>query len=87
MVPVMSNLIAELRTDELIAAAPGQLTDRGRIFDHLLDLRLEAGSDPALLSKIDAVLASVPGKSVVELVWWRDTLDQIADAAECLPTA
>ncbi|MEZ5375628.1 MAG: hypothetical protein R2733_03890 [Acidimicrobiales bacterium] len=87
MDPVMSNLIAELRTAELAAAEPGQLIDRGRIFDHLLDLRLEAGADSALVSMIDGVLASVPGKSVVELVWWRDTLDQIADAAECLPTA
>ncbi len=85
MVGVMSNLIAELRTAELVAAAPGQLIDRGRIFDHLLDLRLEAGSDSSLVTLIDSVLSDVPGKSVVELVWWRETLDKIADAAECLP--
>ncbi len=85
MVSVMSNLIAELRTAELAAAAPGQLMDRGRVFDHLLDLRLEAGSDSSLVALIDSVLADVPGKSVVELVWWRDTLEKIAGAAECLP--
>lgn len=82
---VMSNLIAELRTEEITAAEPGQLMDRGRVIDHLLDLRLEAAGDPALVTLVDAILADVPGKSVVELVWWRDTIDRIADAAECLP--
>ncbi len=84
---VITNLIAELRTAELVAAAPGQLIDRGRIIDHLLDLRLEATADSSLVTMIDGILADVPGKSVVELVWWRETLDQIGDAAECLPTA
>lgn len=82
---VMLNLIAELRTAEVIGAEPGQLMDRGRVIDHLLDLRLAAGIDPALVAVLDQTLAEVPGKSVVELTWWRDTLDKIARLADCQP--
>lgn len=82
---VMTNLIAELRTAEVAEATPGQLIDRGRVIDYLLDLRLEAGNGTALTELLDSILGDVPGKSVVELVWWRDTLDRVADAAECQP--
>ncbi len=82
---VMSKLIAELQTADVTAATSGQLIDRGRVIDHLLDLRLEAGSEIALTTLLDEILADVPGKSVVELVWWRDTLDRVALAADCQP--
>ncbi len=85
MVSVISNLIAELQTADVVAAAPGQLIDRGRVIDYLLDLRLEAGNDSALTRMIDGILGDVPGKTVVELVWWRDTLDRLSLNADCQP--
>lgn len=87
MVSVMSNLIAALRTPEVVEAVPGQLMDRGRAIDHLLDLRLEADTNPVLTELLDGLLADVPGKTVVELVWWRDTLDRVAEHTDYQPTA
>jgi hypothetical protein len=85
MGPVMTNLITELRTPDVVAATPGQLIDRGRVIDHLLDLRLAAGVDPVLTKMVDEYLAAVPGKTVVELVWWRDVLDRLWLTADYQP--
>ena len=76
MVSVLDNLIAELQN-----AIEGQLLDKGRVIDNLLDLRLAAEDNPAALAAVDALLGSVPGKSVVETSWWREALTGLSDAA------
>lgn len=81
----MSNLIAELRTPEVADAQPGQLMDRGRVIDHLLDLRLEAAGNSGLTAAIDQTLGDVPGRNTVELTWWRDTLERLSLDLDCEP--
>lgn len=69
---VLLNLIAELESAE-----HGQIIDRGRIIDHLLDLRLAAEGDLGTTDAIDRLLANTPGKSTVETTWWKDTLAEL----------
>jgi hypothetical protein len=78
----IETLIEEFR-DQL----DGRLTDRQRIIDHLLDLRLVSGEQPALQSEIDGLLGNVPGVTVVETEWWRQQLDRLSDMAEAAPVA
>jgi hypothetical protein len=78
----IETLIEEFR-DQL----DGRLTDRQRIIDHLLDLRLVSGEQPALQSEIDGLLGNVPGVTVVETEWWRQQLDRLSDVAEAAPVA
>lgn len=66
---VLLNLITELQSAE-----HGQIIDRGRIIDHLLDLRLAAEGDLLNTESIDQLLANTPGKSTVETTWWQETL-------------
>ena len=80
MVSVMIKLIEELKGE-----ATGQLIDRGRVVDHLLDLRIASADEPPLLSLVDEVLAELPGKTVVETQWWQATLDRFASAAQPEP--
>ena len=76
MVTVLLNLITELQSAE-----HGQIIDRGRIIDHLLDLRIAADGDLLLTQAIDELLANTPGKSTVETVWWMDTLAELRAGA------
>ena len=69
------------RITTLRAAIDGQLSDRGRVIDHLLDLRNEFTS-PALIATIDELLTDVPGLTVVENEWWSSALDRLSLAAE-----
>lgn len=69
---------------ELIEASKqglsGQLVDRGRVVDQLLDLRLAAEAQPGVLVMVDEMLSSIPGRTVVETTWWLDALDRLAAA-------
>ena len=78
----IDTLIEEFR-DRL----DGRLTDRQRIIDSLLDLRLVSGEQPALRSEIDGLLANVPGLTVVETQWWREQLDNLEAVANSAPVA
>lgn len=78
----IETLIEEFR-DQL----DGRLTDRQRIIDHLLDLRLVSGEQPALRSEIDGLLGNVPGLTVVETEWWREQLDRLSTVAGAAPVA
>lgn len=69
------------RVAALRAEIDGQLSDRTRVIDHLLDFRLET-TDVDRVSVIDRLLASVPGLTVVDNDWWRDALDQIEQTVE-----
>lgn len=73
----IETLIEEFR-DQL----DGRLTDRQRIIDHLLDLRLVSGEHPAMRGEVDHLLANVPGLTVVETQWWREQLDRLGEVAD-----
>jgi hypothetical protein len=76
MVTVLLNLITDLQSVE-----HGQIIDRGRIIDHLLDLRIAAEGDLIITETIDQLLANTPGKSTVETRWWQDTLAELRAGA------
>lgn len=78
----IDTLIHEFRSQ-----LDGRLTDRQRIIDHLLDLRLVSGEHPALRAEVDGLLANVPGLTVVETTWWRDELDRLAQVLDAAPVA
>lgn len=59
----------------------GELVDRQRVVDALLDLRNEAPS-AAMVDLIDSALINLPGRTTVRSSWWQSTLDEIALAAE-----
>lgn len=77
---VPTKLIEELKSE-----IDGQVIDRSRVVDHLLDLRLEAQADDEFTAALDEVLANVPGLSMVETDWWSSTLDTFASLAARLP--
>ena len=82
MEPVINepNAISE-HIAGLKAAIDGQLSDKNRIIDHLLDMRLEFGT-PGIVAVIDELLADMPGLTVVENEWWGGALDRLSKAAE-----
>lgn len=67
---VLMNLISQLQ-----AVEHGQLIDKARVVDHLLDLRGAADSDLSVVTAIDQLLIGVPGLSMVESAWWTEALD------------
>lgn len=80
--------VTETQIAELIAGLKskidGELIDRGRVMDHLLDVRLSS-ERPGLIALVDEMLADLPGRSVVESAWWSDALDRLAEQAAVLP--
>ncbi len=80
----MMTTVLETLIDELRAVEHGQLIDRSRVIDHLLDLRLAADGGP-LMTAIDALLADAPGRSTVETRWWRAALEDLASQAAAQP--
>ncbi len=80
MEAVMVNLIEEFKS-----GISGQLVDRGRVVDQLLDLRLEAHDQPRVTELVDEVLSNLPGRTVVEAAWWLETLDRLSMAASPQP--
>lgn len=77
---VIENLIEEFKS-----RFSGQLIDRGRVVDQLLDLRLAAHGQPHVTALVDEVLSNIPGRTVVETSWWAETLDRLATAATPQP--
>jgi hypothetical protein len=67
--------------DEALAAISGEVLDKSRVADRLLDLRLVADS-PALVAAVDDVLSSIPGRTMVPTSWWADALNGLRIAAE-----
>ncbi len=80
------NVIEQVLTT-LRSEIQGQLIDRGRVMDHLLDLRADSRDVAPLVDVIDQLLAELPGVSVVETSWWGAALDRLADAAGTVPAA
>ena len=79
---MIEQVLATLRSE-----IDGQLIDRGRVMDHLLDLRADSRDMPALLEVIDQLLVELPGVSVVETSWWSGAIDRLDDAAGPVPAA
>jgi hypothetical protein len=67
--------------DEALAAISGEVLDKSRVADRLLDLRLVADS-PELVAAVDDVLANIPGRTMVPTDWWADALKGLRIAAE-----
>lgn len=63
----------------------GQLSDKRRVIDHLLDVRLAAADLPAVIIETDRLLADVPGLTTVENDWWRAALADIGRALSVVP--
>lgn len=59
-----------------------KLIDRSKVIDGLLDLRLVATGSPRLVSTIDDLLRTAPGKSLVEAAWFNDMLARMTEMAE-----
>ncbi len=72
------------RVAEIRAAINGQLSDKGRTVDHLLDMRLDFEA-PGIVAMIDELLIEMPGLTVVENSWLSGALDRLELAAS--PTA
>jgi len=66
--------------DRIRASLDGQVVDRGRVVDHLLDLRILAADDGARLvvTDLDRLLADLPGRTLVERTWIDDRLATLA---------
>jgi hypothetical protein len=76
----MSETFVQL-IDEAVAAVTGEVLDKSRVIDRLLDLR-NAANDAALEGTIDDTLRSVPGRTMVETSWWLETLNNLRLEAE-----
>ena len=59
----------------------GELIERARIVDALLDLR-NTTSASSLVEVIDAALRTLPGRTTVRSSWWQGILDELNLAAE-----
>ena len=91
-VPIHENMEAVIiehselnqRVAEMRAAINGQLSDKSRIVDHLLDIRLDSHA-PGIVAVVDELLIEMPGLTVVENSWWSTALDRLQLAVS--PTA
>src|SRR4029078_10859705 len=59
----------------------GELIERSRIVDALLDVRTTTSAS-SLVEVIDAALRSLPGRTTVRSSWWQGILDELNLAAE-----
>lgn len=60
------------------ALITGEVVDRSRVVDVLLDLRNAAGtSNIGVVEAVDFVLRDVPGRTTVRAGWWQSTLDEL----------
>jgi hypothetical protein len=71
----MSETFVQL-IEEAVDAVTGEVLDKSRVIDRLLDLR-NAADDAALEESIDEILRSVPGRTMVETSWWLETLHNL----------
>ncbi len=72
MSDALAVLISELQTKE-----HGQVIEKSRVVDNLLDLRLAAAPNEAAVVLVDRWLAEAPGNSSVPSEWWVGALEDI----------
>ena len=77
---MVESLIEQFRSN-----IDGQLSDKSRVIDHLLDLRLEVADRPGVVAEIDRLLADVPGLTTVENSGWSAALDDLELALAVVP--
>jgi hypothetical protein len=77
---VVESLIQQFRS-----GIDGQLSDKKRVIDHLLDVRLVATDRPAVVAEVDRLLTDTPGLTTVENTWWSQALDDLERAAAVVP--
>jgi hypothetical protein len=70
----------ETLIEELITAINGEVIDKSRVADRLLDLRNEAET-PVLVDAVDDLLRNLPGRTMVVTSWWREALEGLRFAA------
>lgn len=70
----------ETLIEELITAITGEVVDKSRVADRLLDLRNDAES-PVLVEAVDELLRTIPGRTMVATAWWREALEGLRFAA------
>ena len=63
----------------------GELSDKNRVTDQLLDLRLAAADHPEIVAIVDRLLVERPGLTTVTNRWWSDALDELELAAQTAP--
>ncbi len=78
---MVATLIQQFRSE-----IHGQLSDRRKVMDHLLDVRLEMADHPVVVSEVDRLLGELPGLTTVENDWWGEALDDLDRALAALPT-
>jgi hypothetical protein len=71
--------------EQFRANIDGQLSDKRRVTDHLLDVRLAAADLPAVIAETDRLLADMPGLTTVENTWWAAALDDLEQALSPVP--
>ncbi|HEV8298167.1 MAG TPA: hypothetical protein VGQ20_12740 [Acidimicrobiales bacterium] len=76
----MSGTFVQL-IDEALAGVNGEVLDKSRVIDRLLDLRIAADS-PELASAVDETLRNVPGRTMVPTAWLTEALSELRLAAE-----
>ncbi len=76
------QLIKQIRSE-----MHGQLSDRRRVMDHLLDIRLEMSDQPAVVAEVDRMLADLPGLTTVENEWLGRALDELELTVSALPAS
>jgi hypothetical protein len=76
----MSEQFVQL-IEEAVAASTGEVIDKSRAIDRLLDLRLTADT-PGLVAAVDELLRGVPGRTLVATSWWVDALNGLRILAE-----
>ncbi|MDH3293088.1 MAG: hypothetical protein OER95_02070 [Acidimicrobiia bacterium] len=79
---VVESFIADMRS-----SVDGELTGRSQVVDHLLDLRLAASANSAVVEIIDRLLADLPGRTTVPNEWWLGVLADVERAWRHVPVA
>lgn len=79
--------MVETLIQQFLGSIDGQLSDKSRVVDQLLDLRLAAADQPTVQAEIDRLLGDVPGLTTVENDWFRGALASVANVAAAVPTA
>lgn len=65
----------------------GELSDKNRVTDQLLDIRLAAADRTEIVEIVDRLLVERPGLTTVTNTWWTDALDELELAAQAVPAA